>query len=330
MNDSEDVAARVVALLELGRTAAALSLASSELARDPSNPRMSCLVGVCHIEGGGPALALPFLRSAVVADPDDPVSLRLLSYALSRVGDDAAAMAVAIDLVRLAPLDIDARVRWAECLGASGRRDEALANAHWVVAQRPEDPEAHLLLAVILVGSGRRSRGDLAEADAAVDRAAALDPWSVRVGAVRAVVGVSRARPLAAVRAATDTVHLDPTDRMGHDVAMQVLRLLVLLPYLSLALVVLIRVYALFVALGLTLAIAIGYAVVVRRHRWAFLKDFFGANRHYAIAEAMLWGSLIWLLSSWAVGAPSWAPGAGALLAVLVGGISLLRAPDPK
>lgn len=325
--DVEQLIARAGYLLELDRPGEALAVLAPALAGDPGDVRLVCLAGLCHLGIGQTALAVARLGEAVTLAPDDDELHRLLSLALEKADDLEGSCHAAEEAVRLNPVSVEARTRLAQCLAeVPGRRPEAIENARWVVTCRPEDPAAHLVLAqTLLAAPGRHPRTDVAEARAAVDRAAALSPSSAEVARMRAWVSVRSARPGEAVRAATDAVLLDPSDHLNRQAADAVLTLGVALPYLVVwPAFLFLRGLGVYVAFAVTALVAAVYLMKVRRHRWRFLVDFARARPRLAAAEALLWAAALWVTSTLLASGPAWLPGAGALVLLLVGGVLVI------
>lgn len=325
--DVEEVVARVGTLLELDRPGEALAVVAPALAAHPTDVRLVCLTGLCHLGTGETTTAVQRMREAVALAPDSVEPHRLLSIVLGVVGDDDGARLAAEEAVRTDPWSVDARTRLAECLAPLPERHlEALDNARWVVTQNPDDPDAHLALALALVAApGRPGRDEATEARRALDRAAALAPSSAEVSRARAHVAIRTRGATAAVRAATDAVFLEPGDLRNRDLAHHLLQGLVLVPYLLILPAVFLRSWAAYVPAAATLVGAVVYVVAVRRHRWVLLADFARQHPHFMVAEAMLWVATLCVtlgaLLQWPYGLGRIA----ALLPLLLGCIALLR-----
>lgn len=165
---------RAEALRDWPRAAGDYSLASTHLSRDPDLAKRS---GVAVFESGDLEAAWRPLFEALALDPSDPVPHQYLALAESRLGlrhEAEARMREAIrrnvrprvfhallgdhylsegeaeraveafeNGLRLGQPDVPTRLRLAEALEASGRRDEARAQYDLAVERRPSSADAH-------------------------------------------------------------------------------------------------------------------------------------------------------------------------------------------
>jgi tetratricopeptide (TPR) repeat protein len=202
-----------------GRPQEAIETLNQALLIDWGNTRAHRQIGQALLEVGRPRDALRHLATAEAQLPGHPDTLAALEKARARVAaEDAGAVAQLESKVAEAPDDLDAllalvdrladsgryaeaadRLRDAESRFAdnvrylhrlavavtmAGRQDEGVAAYRRAVGKVPDNPAILVELAMLLLD--RRADGDMAEAEALIDRAAHLDPNNVQVQIARA------------------------------------------------------------------------------------------------------------------------------------------------
>lgn len=98
-------------------------------------------------------------QDALSQYPDSEVAHLCLAMALSDAGESDEAEKHFLEAIRIEPLNIYHRVKYAQMLKAHGKGAEAIAQFREVVLRRPDYPGAHYDLAVLL-----KERGQLEEA----------------------------------------------------------------------------------------------------------------------------------------------------------------------
>ncbi len=163
---------RAAALGDLSRWAEAAQLLASALAGDPQNYRALCLLSLARLNLGAYEDSVHAAAAASSAAPDQEWAYRLASISLSKLGRHDEAIAMARRSVALAPHQSTTYRALAQTLVAARRNlDEARAVAEWGLALAPTSPDAHVSVGNVAAADGRR-----ADAEAAFQRALALDP----------------------------------------------------------------------------------------------------------------------------------------------------------
>ena len=162
---------RIRALLDLGRTRAALAEVTRCLARDPGDPGLLELLGLCRIRLGEPREAQGALREAIAAAPERPHLHYLLGFAARDDLEVESAEAGFREAVRLSPDEPVYLRALAELLADARRPDEALPLARRAVEVDADAASNHVTLGYVASAAGRI---DLAREE--YRAAVALDP----------------------------------------------------------------------------------------------------------------------------------------------------------
>jgi tetratricopeptide (TPR) repeat protein len=165
---------RAAALLGLRRADEALAAARRGLEVAPEDPRGLNLLARAQLALGDPGAALHSANRVLAVAPDDPDGHFTASRALSQLGRYTDSVRAAQRAAALAPLSWSAMARVAEAHAANPwTRDwtEAREAAARCVALAPDRARTH-----VVVGMVEAAAKDRAAAEAAFNRALALDP----------------------------------------------------------------------------------------------------------------------------------------------------------
>jgi len=197
--------ARAQVLARSNRPAEALAAYDAAILRDPDMAEARRAKGALLVGLRRPREAVPEFERVLAREPGEVNALLGVAMAREALGEGrAAAEGYRAVLARFPdnPIALN-NLAWL-LAGERGELDEALRRAEGAVAALPEDASA-----LTTLGWVRRQRGELAEAEAVLTRAVALQPNGdrlMRLGMVRAGLG-RRAEAVADLRRA---VRADP------------------------------------------------------------------------------------------------------------------------
>lgn len=192
------------ALLGQGRVEEAEVLYRRAVARDPADSIAWNNLGHALERGGRLEEAAELYERALLLDPTSGLALANLRGALGRL-DRPERLLGRIEEAARAPGAVDARLALSDLWRDAGRADAAADVAAALVADRPDLSQAHLHL-----GLARQAQGRLEEAEAALARAAALDPGSAAALACLAGARLELAKVPDAVQGWTRALALAP------------------------------------------------------------------------------------------------------------------------
>jgi tetratricopeptide (TPR) repeat protein len=150
--------ARLTALQ--GKADSALEQVNALLTQDPENEPALLLRGGLQLNASNFDAAIGDAKSVLHKDLNSVPALTLLSRAYQATGDDVLAIDALRSVTRLAPNDVDTRLRLASLLAAKAP-DDALQNLDLAIALRPEATELKVQKAEFLI---RTRAPDKAEA----------------------------------------------------------------------------------------------------------------------------------------------------------------------
>ncbi len=164
--------ARGRALLEVGRTAEAITVLVRALAASPESYWLLCMLSRAYNQAGQHREALRTAESAIATNPNGPDGFLRASFARHGLHAYGDAVETAREAVRLAPLAWCTHVRLAMALAhVQPVGDEAMKEATRAVELAPEEADAHFAVGFCASKLKRRS-----EAIAAYHRVLSLRP----------------------------------------------------------------------------------------------------------------------------------------------------------
>lgn len=145
---------RIRALIDLGRLRAAHQETLRWLARDPNDPGMLELLGLCQIRLAEPREALKTLAAACAASPERAHIHYLRGYAARDCNDLPGAVEAFREALRVAPDEPVYLRALAEVLADQREHDEALPVARRAVEVAPDVASNHVTLGFVASAAG--------------------------------------------------------------------------------------------------------------------------------------------------------------------------------
>lgn len=142
----------------------------------PSVPQHQYLFGVALMQAGDMPAAVEPLREAARLDPAHTLTSIALGIAYNSRKMFAEARPVLLRVLEREPDNVEAVAALAESEEGLGELDDAETHAARALAAAPNHPTAHLVTGMVLM-----KRGRYADARAALERAATVDPESPKV-----------------------------------------------------------------------------------------------------------------------------------------------------